>query len=86
MSLIIYELTDDTEYEIAGIIKDGVFRGDLNTAHLAATYGLHNEQKLTQALDNHYVNARIADAQTIAELWDKDWEGEYSMDDLNVDE
>ncbi len=82
MGVLIRTLTKDDTWEISGVIRNGVFRGDADLAELTATYGYENEEALQRGLDNHYVNAKVVTEAEIEEHWDDSWTGEYTMEDI----
>lgn len=75
-------LTDDA-WEVRGVIRDGVFRGDTDAAEVAATYGYGNEEALCRGSNNHYVDASVVSASAVEDRWGDGWEVAYTMDDVS---
>lgn len=77
MALKIVTLEDDDSWTVSGVVLDGVYRGERDVGRLVEEYGTGDEKRVSRALNNHYINARIVDRSAVQSVWDDDWETEF---------
>lgn len=89
MALKVFEIDHDALFDddrdekvLAGVVRDGVYRGDRDLGLMVGSYGFEREETIRRALTNQHVWTTKVDRAAVESVWDNDWETELTEDDM----